>query len=291
MKDLTRVIVVVVLTVFGVHALAYELISVLPESSVIALGIFSAQDSAVEGFRTSLQLRTYPEILYDLLKFDLGTTLDRVSVISEINRAFCQSLPRILLASIFVIITGIMAGLYTHENERRPWADKWVVFGIFMPSFFLPLIIFSLLILTGIIAYSYEGALGLWIGCTITIAVPPMLLIFNQGDLVMRRLLNQPFSLRYRAIGLTEKKVRVKLLRNMADEIGPTFEKLISAMLTHVILAETIFGLKGIGSLTVRAVRRTDVNLLLGVVLLFSLIIGLLRILSVLLRVRNRGWR
>ena len=291
MRELSRSVVFIVLTILAVHGLSYVLIGVLPDSAVVALGVFSAQDSAAEAFRTTYQTRSYLTIIYDMTRGDLGNTIDRVPVVREITRALWQSFPRMAIAFVLIFLTGILAGLFSSEDNQRSWIDKWVVFGMFLPSFFLPLFIFSSLILTGIVAVRNIGGVGLWIGCAITIATTPVMLIYIQSKMVMRRLLTQPFARRYRSIGFNENKVRIKLLRNMLDEVAPTAEKLITAMLTQVILAETIFGLEGIGAITVRAVRRTDINLLLGIVLLFACIIGLLRVLSVLVRVYNRGWR
>lgn len=291
MKLLVRSVIVVVLTIFAVHAIAYGIIGILPDPSVVALGIFSAQDSAVEAFRTSYQIRTYSLILHDLIvNLDLGNTLDRVPVISEISRALGHSLPRIICACFLMSFAGFSAGFYK-EKKQNSWWDNWFVFGIFLPAFFLPLFIFSLLILTGFITGNNVQKVGFWIGCVMSMAIPPVLLINTQSKMVMGRLLTLPFARRYRSIGFSESKVRLRLIKNVADETAPTAEKLVTAMLTQVILAETIFGMEGIGTITVRAVRRTDINLLLGIVLLFASIIGLIRLSSILFRVHNRGWR
>ena len=292
MNFLVRSVIVVILTIFAVHAIAYVIIGILPDPSVVALGIFSAQDSAVEAFRTSYQIRTYPIILYDLIvNLDLGNTLDRVPVVSEINRAIGRSLPRMICACFLMVSSGLIAGLFYREKKQSSWVDNWSVFGIFLPAFFLPLFIFSLLILTGFITGNNVQKIGLWLGCVMSMAIPPILLINTQSKMVMGRLLVLPFARRYRSVGFNEYKVRLRLIKNMADEIAPTAEKMVTAMLTQVILAETIFGMEGIGTITVRAVRRTDINLLLGIVLLFSCIIGLIRLSSILFRVHNRGWR
>jgi len=291
MRTLFRSLIVFIIIVLAVHASAYFLIRTLPESSVIALGINSVQSSALEGFNSSLAIKSYPEMLLGVLKLDLGLTIDKVPVIAELKNSIKESFPRILLATFLVFCVGFITGLFFNGKNKIQGLSKLIDFGIFMPSFFLPLLIYSIFISVGVFGFKSDIRGLLWVGCVFSMAFPPVLMVYSQSTQVMKKLLNLSFVQRYRSIGFSEKKLHWKLLRNLTDEIAPTFEKLITAMLTQIILAETIFGLSGIGSLTVRAVRRSDLNLLLGIVLFFAVSIGILRITTVFIRIRSRGWR
>ena len=129
MKELTRNILIAIITILAVHAIAFSLISYLPDSSVIALGIFSANNSVIEAFRTSLELRSYPEILFDLLRFDLGSTLDRVPVLTEILRSTFKTFPRMLIASVLIFLVVICSALFSKENEQESKFEELSMFG------------------------------------------------------------------------------------------------------------------------------------------------------------------
>ena len=291
MKELTRTFFFAIITIWAVHFIAFCLISYLPDSSVIALGIFSANNSAADAFRTSLELRSYSQIFCDLLRFNFGSTLDNVPVITEILNSSYKTLPRMIVAFGLVFLAITFSALFTKADNRETKFEKLSMFGIFLPSFFLPLFIFSLFIISGLISYSQGISFSLWIGSTLAISITPLFLGYLQSKRVMRILLQKPFALQYRSYGFPEHYVRLKLLRNLIDEISPTSEKLLTAMLTQIILAESIFNINGIGSLSVRAVKRSDVNLILGIVLFFSAFIALLRISAIIIRLSNRGWR
>jgi len=61
-------------------------------------------------------------------------------------------------------------------------------------------------------------------------------------------------------------------------EISPTLEKLGIGLLTAALFAEPVFGLGGIGTISLKAIRRTDVDLLLGIVLCSGTIVTCLRL-------------
>ena len=83
-----------------------------------------------------------------------------------------------------------------------------------------------------------------------------------------------PFAVTIRAVGASRQRQRTVLLHNLAMELAPTLEKLAVGLLTATLFAEPVFGLGGIGTVLLRAIRRTDVALLLGVVLLSALVVS-----------------
>lgn len=277
--------------VFGVHALAYVLIKFLPDTAISALGILSAQKTALEGFKSSTEIGPYQDVLYRLLNFDLGVTLDRVPVLYALLNAFIHSFGKMLVAFLFIILSVIITCLYDFGYTKKRILEKSIFFGIFVPSFFLPLLFFSVLMVFNILPFNASGNVIYWIVATFAIMLSPMFIVIMQSKKIMMQLLSKQFAIRYLALGFSVFERRMKLMINLFDELMPTLEKLLTAMLTQVILTESIFGLEGIGSLAVRAVRRSDPNLILGVVLIFAIIVACSRIFTVALRANNRGWR
>lgn len=277
--------------IFVVHFLAFILIKYLPDTATSALGILSVQKIALEGFKSSIEIGPYQEILFRMLNFDFGITIDRVPVVLALTNAFLHSFWKILIAFIFIIFTIIIIGLNDFNFVNKRLFDKTILFGIFVPSFFLPLLFFSILMILNILPYDTVGNIIYWLCGTLAIMLSPMFIVLMQSKKIMKQLGSKQFAIRYLAFGFSEYERRTKLMKNLFDELLPTLEKLLTAMLTQVILTESIFGMEGIGSLAVRAVKRSDPNLILGVVLLFAIIVAFSRIFSVALRAYNRGWR
>ena len=96
-------------------------------------------------------------------------------------------------------------------------------------------------------------------------------------------------SERYLAMGASHFRLRRRLLKNVFFEQLPSWEKIITTMLTASLFAEALLNLHGLGALTIRAISRSDWALVLGLVLVYAVIINLFRVISELSRQYLRG--
>jgi ABC-type dipeptide/oligopeptide/nickel transport system permease component len=87
-----------------------------------------------------------------------------------------------------------------------------------------------------------------------------------------------------RAQGASLKAQRVLMLPNLGVELVSSLDKMLVGLLTATMFAEPILGQSGIGSLALRAVRRSDVDLILGIVLVTAVTVGACRGLSYAVR-------
>jgi ABC-type dipeptide/oligopeptide/nickel transport system permease component len=87
----------------------------------------------------------------------------------------------------------------------------------------------------------------------------------------MARLLTTDYARTLLAIGASKRQQRWLLMPNVVSEVLTSLQKLAVAMLGILLFVEPIFGAAGIGTTALRAIRRSDVDLLLGVVVVFSL--------------------
>ncbi len=273
--------------IFGAHALAYAVIRVMPDAATVALGIESAQEAARVAFAEEVKPRDYVQTVRDLFRGELGKTLDGVPVTEEMATALVSSTPRFLLASliVFFIFLGVSIAPPRILGPTRYFGSLLS----FFPPFLAPFLGFGILVSTNAV-FNFASNWGAWTLCTFALALPPAAMISAQAAELTRHNLTKPFAITVRAMGASHLQQRYRLLRNLIAELAPTFEKLVVGMITMSLFAEPIFGEAGIGTTAIRAIRRTDPDLLLACVLLFALVINLARMASNAVQ-RSRGLR
>lgn len=258
--------------VLGAHALAYLLLNVLPDATLIALGLEGAKQEVLANLQSEAVRRPYTETLLGLLKLDFGRTIDAVPVSEELGRALILSAPRI--AGAFALVC--MAAFFAAFVRRVP--RTLVSFLSFLPPYVSAF--FALLALLAAGAAS-PGDPALGVMCTVAVAVSPAMLIVEQAAGIMRRNLATEFARTLVSIGAGDRFLRTRLLGNLTAELIPSLEKVFVMIAAGLLFAEPILGLPGIGTTAVRAVRRADPDLLLGVTLLFSFSVVIARLAAV----------
>lgn len=289
MPAVLRAVVVGLLAIFAAHGLAYVLLRVLPDPAVVALGVFSAQEQALEAFKGQAQVRPYWSMLTGLFQGNLGVTIDGVAVTQEIIQGLTQSLPRLGFALILTVSCAVVAAITLRPQKETLY--RIANFLTFLPAFVLPMLGFSLLLLISISLTSRVTNFENWLACILSIAVGPACLILAQTYQITTRNLESLHARRYLAAGASQQALRWRLLHNWIYEVTPTLEKVVSMLLTLMLFAEPIFSLPGIGTIVIRAVRRSDSELLLGMVLVFAVLINLSRITAAAVRAYYQGWR
>lgn len=283
MRKLLAAVALLAISVFGAHALAFVVMKGLPEPAVAALGIQSAQPAARAAFEEEKATRGYLRILSDLSHGDLGTTLDGVPVTTELTAALTESLPRLTLACGLVGL-AIVGVAFSPRRMLAGFAYLGTLLA-FMPPFVAPFVGFGAVLAIG--GVSADWLRSTWLVASICLAVPAAALASAQTAAVTSRNLGLPFAVTLRAVGASQTRQRTRLLRNLILELAPSFEKLGAGLFAALLFVEPIFGLGGLGALMLRAIRRTDVDTILALVLTLALVINLLRILATMIRGRH----
>ena len=81
-------------------------------------------------------------------------------------------------------------------------------------------------------------------------------------------------------MGASHARLRVRLLRSLFVELLPTLEKIVSGLLVSLIFVEPVLGLDGFGTLAIRAIRRSDPDMVLALVLVVAIVVNSARILA-----------
>ncbi|MBV9930621.1 MAG: hypothetical protein JO013_06730 [Alphaproteobacteria bacterium] len=264
-------------TVFGAHALAYAVVQLLPDPINAVLGLQSGSNEARRALLEAQPVRTYVHTLTDLLRGHLGTTRDGVPVGQELARALSASAPR--LAAAVALISAAVLVIAFLPRRRLAGAHAMTAALTFLPPFLAPFLMLWLYIESQAAAGTAADRLSWWL-CTFSAALPAMAFASMQAALIMGRNLELPFARTIKAAGATESRIRVRLTHHLIGEMAPTLEKLGIGLFTALLFAEPAFGEDGLGSLTLRAVRRSDLDLIVALVAAMAAAIALLRVVS-----------
>jgi ABC-type dipeptide/oligopeptide/nickel transport system permease component len=187
-----------------------------------------------------------------------------------------ESLPRIFFALIFAIAISYIVANFSDSEHRG--LLSFLSYLLFIPPYGVPFLLFAVLLISG--ARFDAGTAVSRIVCTLSTAIPSTALLASQTHAIMRKNLMSQHAVSLLSFGVSKHRVRFLLYRNLIYEITPTFEKVITGVMTGLMFSEMVFGLSGIGALAIRAIRRSDIELLLGVVVVFATLICIARLLS-----------
>ncbi len=286
--DIRSALVITILSVFGAHALAYLLVGVLPDAAVVYLGLDSARDEVLAAFRADHGIRSYSQVIRDATSFNFGMTLDGVPVSRELGHALAASLPRLVLASLAILLASLITAVLA--PARNGALDRVASFLAFLPPYIMPFLgILAVLSIQTVFGELASDALSLMVAVA-AIAIVPGALAVAQTASITRRNLESDFARTLIAIGASTFFQRIRLLHNVAAEITPSLEKMFTGMVAALLFAEPIMGLSGFGTTAVRAVRRSDPDLLLGVTLALAIFVAAFRLVALAVR-RHYGLR
>jgi ABC-type dipeptide/oligopeptide/nickel transport system permease component len=259
--------------VIAAHALAFLMLGGLPEPAITALGIQSGNAAARAAFEQTHLTRSYAQTLWDLASGNLGTTLDGVPVLNELMQSLQSSLPRLALAIAMLAIGTIMVA-FANRDRLKAIAEGFR-FLAFLPPFAAPFLALPVLLMI-----SSTHTMIATMASSVCITLPALAILCSQTAEVTQRNLSAPFAVNIRATGASNARLRVRLLRSLFVELLPTMEKIVSGLLVSLIFVEPVLGLDGFGTLAIRAIRRSDPDMVLALVLVVAITVNSARILA-----------
>jgi peptide/nickel transport system permease protein len=184
-----------------------------------------------------------------------------------------QALPRTIVLGLSVMLLAVVGGIVLGvlaALKKGTWLDTGVmataITGISMPAFFAGLVIVCLF--AGRLAALHNLILP-----AIALGIRPLAII----TLLMRRAMLDVLSRDYirtaYARGLT--KTRVVLRHALPNALNPLIAATsgwLAELLAGAFFVEYIFGWKGVGKITVDALDKVDLPVVMGAVLLTALI-------------------
>lgn len=284
------------LLVFG----ALLLIPGNPAQAILGIDATPADVAALE-HRLGLDkppLERYLNWLGGVLRGDLGQSIRYETSISGLIIArLVITLPIVIAALLLATLIAVPMGILAAQRVGS-WADIAVslgsLVGIVLPSFWVGLMFIYIFIVWLKLPLPSSFPIGGWKDPARAIAalVLPVLTVGLASSSLLVRLvrgsvlevLHQDYVRTARAKGLSERVVLYKhALRNAALPVVTVLGLEFAQLLIATVVVETVFGIPGLGSLSLLAISARDYPLVQGVVLTIAAFIVLLNLIVDLL--------
>ncbi|MER3554799.1 MAG: peptide ABC transporter [Meiothermus sp.] len=243
-------------------------------------------------------LRRYLNWLGGAVRGDLGQSIRYNLPVAElIGNRLAITLPivagSLLLASLISIPLGILAA-----RRAGTWVDVGIstgaLLGVVLPSFWVGLMFIYLFIVWLKLPLPSSFPVGGWnvpAQALAALVLPVLTVTLSRASLLVRmvrgsilEVLNQDYVRTAQAKGLSERVVLYKhALRNAALPVVTVLGLEFAQLLIAAVIVETVFGIPGLGALSLTAISARDFPLVQGVVLvLAAFIVGLNLIVDLL---------
>jgi len=276
-----RRLLIMLPVLLGISLIIFIMVRVIPgDPGIIMAGPHATKDQ-VEQIRAQLGLDKHPVTQYfiflkNLFRGDLGTsTRTGLPVTQEIMARLPNTLllafASILIASIFGISTGIIAGV--KQNSKFDYLSMLVaLFGLSMPVFWLGLMLMLLFsIKLGWFPAVGAESLKHLILPAITLGANSTAIIARMTRSSMLEVIRLDYIRTARAKGLPEKLVLSRhALKNALIPVVTVIGLQTGILLGGAVLTEIVFAWPGIGRLLVEAILSRDYPVVQGVVLVVA---------------------
>jgi peptide/nickel transport system permease protein len=271
-----------------------------PAQAILGIDATPADLEALEA-RLGLDkppIERYFNWLGGVLRGDLGESIRYETPISQLILArLAITLPivaaSLLLATLIAVPLGILAA-----RKAGSWVDLGVsvaaLAGIVLPSFWVGLMFIYIFVIWLKLPLPTSFPIGGWENperalaalvlpvLTVGLASAAFLLRLVRGSVL--EVLSQDYVRTARAKGLSERTVVYKhALRNASLPVITVLGLEFAQLLIATVVVETVFGIPGLGSLSLIAISARDFPLVKGVVLVIAAFIILVNLLVDLL--------
>lgn len=274
-----------------VTALTFVLSSLAPGDIAATLLQGETSGQQYEDLRRELGLdrpvaEQYGSWALDAFQGDLGkSVISGESVITLLNQRFWVSFSIILGALVLCVSAGISLGLVSalRGGLIGRAVDVISVAALIFPSFWVALVLISIFAVwlrlfpavgyTPLLEDPRMWALGLVLPI-ISVALHSITTIAKQTRDSMSETMTRDFIRSLRATGIPERSIIWKhALRNASLPVITAIGLVTISAISGTVFVERVFVLPGMGSLAVEAAMNSDITLLQGATLYFTLMI------------------
>jgi peptide/nickel transport system permease protein len=271
-----------------------------PAQAILGIDATPADLEALEA-RLGLDkppVERYLNWLGGVLRGDLGQSIRYERLISELIVARLGiTLPIVVASLLLATLIAVPLGILAARRAGSP-VDLGVsvasLVGIVLPSFWVGLMFIYIFIVWLKLPLPTSFPIGGWENpqrALLALVLPVLTVALASASFLVRlvrgsvlEVLSQDFIRTARAKGLTERVVLYKhALRNAALPVVTVLGLEFASLLIATVVVETVFGIPGLGSLSLTAISARDYPLVQGVVLVIAAFIVLMNLLVDLL--------
>jgi len=277
-----RLVLSIFLAVMLVAIVFFMLRTIVPGDPILLLAGERATPEMIEVLRVHQGLdkplaQQFFIFLRNAVEGDLGRSImTRQPVMETVLRAYPITIRLTALSFLFTMVIGILVGVITAY-----WHDTWLdnimrvvtVTGASLPTFWLGLMfILIFAVFLGLLPVQGSVSLKGLIMPAITLGIGSAAFLARLVRGAMLEVLNSDYVRTARAKGVIEFGVVLKhALRNALIPIITVAGFEIGGLLGGAVITENIFGLAGMGQLTITAIYNRDYPVIQGTVLFVAL--------------------
>jgi peptide/nickel transport system permease protein len=276
-----------VLILFGVAAIAFVLLYMLPADPAVQLAGRSATAQTVANIRHELGLDQplavqFLSYITHLVQGDLGRSYTQKTEVITLIMARLPATLILMAAGIAVEVTlGLIFGIAAAIN-RGGALDRLIMtmsfVGVSAPQFVVALLLLYLFAATlGWFPMSGFGSVSHVVLPAVTLGVLGAGWYARMVRSAMVDVLNQDYVRTARAKGISER--RVILRHAVPNALLPIIAMIgidIGQFMSGVVVVESVYGWPGIGQLVWQAIQQVDIPIIMGVTLVsaFAIVLG-----------------
>lgn len=279
-----RRILVSIPVLIGITAILFVMLNVIPGDPVALLMKEHASPEVIARVTAQMHLddplwTRYFRFLGGALQGDLGTSIKlNRSVTDLILKAFPNTLYLAACAAVVSWVIGIPAGILS-AVRRDSFADRFFMgfslLGVSMPIFWSALLMqyvfalkLKLLPVSGFYGFEY-------------VIMPAIVLGWSSAGVIARltrssllEVMRHDYIRTARAKGLREVRVISRhALKNALIPVVTIMAIQIASLLSGAVITEAIFGIPGVGRISINAIQARDMPLLQGSVLFATVLV------------------
>lgn len=258
----------------------------------------AAQLRAQLGLNQSLLVQ-YAHFLWNALRGNLGSSYySGRSVMGELGQTVGVSGTLALTAMILAVAVGVGLGILSavrQDSITDNLVRVFVLVLVSMPVFWLGiLMIFSFAVKLPLLPAFGWGSLADVVLPAVSLGVYPLAVICRMTRSAMLEVLRSDYIRTVRAAGIPEHSVVLRYaLKNALGPVITVIGLQFGALIGGAVLTETIFGIPGVGQLTVNAIGERDYPVVRGAILLGTVVFVVVNIavdmLNMWINPRQRG--
>ncbi len=224
----------------------------------------------------------FGDYLWNLLHGNMGNSLvHKRSVLDMISAAAPVSLQIGVAATLFLAVVGIPLGVLAAINQNS-WVDNVIVATALFIWAVPPYVAGPLLMVLLVIGLKIMDVPYGWDGLFSTKAIVPMLvlalnplaLVIRQARSAVLEVLAEDYIRTARAKGIPEYVVVFRhILRPVLTPVVTQLGLIMITIINGAMLVETVFGLPGLGRLTVRSTIDVDYPVILAITLIGAFLV------------------
>lgn len=272
-----------VVILFGVILITFLLMNIIPGNAATVLMGQKPNEQAYERIVKKLELdkpvgERFVKYISDLSRGDLGTSIIMNRKVADIIKnsfpaTMILTLSSLTFAWIFGIILGILSALHNGKFVDRLIMGT-AILGISMPSFWIA-IIFQY-----VFAYKLKLVPISGFGKPIQLILPSIVLGITMAGSIARLLranLLEVLGMDFLDLAKTKgaKKYRLLFLHALKSSLLPVITIMImqlTSLFGGAMITESIFGIPGLGTLSISALTNRDLPVLQGIILFGTVI-------------------